>query len=91
MYRWFLIVLVLVAAVAGLVIGVLNAEPVSLDLLVADLAMPLGGLVLLAMGLGLLAGLLLAWLLFFLPGRLQRSIRSRKREKGTDLADRQHG
>ena len=91
MFRWLLILLVLAAAVAGLLIGVLNAEPASLDLLVAEVTLPLGGLVLLALGAGLVAGLILAWLLFYLPGRFRRSIRTRKQEKGTDLADRQHG
>lgn len=91
MFRWFLILLVLLAAVVGLVVGVLNAEPVRLDLMVAELTLPLGGLVLLALTAGLLGGLLLAWLLFLLPGRMQRSFRSRNRNEGTDLADRPNG
>jgi len=91
MFRWLLILLVLIAAIAGLVIGVLNAEPASLDLLAIDLTLPLGALVLLALTTGLLLGLVLAWLLFLLPGRFQRSSRSRNRNKGTDLADRPNG
>ncbi|NBD96395.1 MAG: DUF1049 domain-containing protein [Gammaproteobacteria bacterium] len=91
MFRWFLIVLVLLAAAAGLVVGVLNAEPVSLDLIALEVSLPLGGLVLLALALGVLVGLLMAWLLFFLPGRIRRSGESRKRRKGTELTDRQHG
>lgn len=91
MYRWLLILLVLAAVVAGLVVGVLNAELATLDLLAAELSLPLGALVLLAFGLGVLGGLALAWLLFLLPGRFKRSTRSRKRYKGTDLADQQNG
>lgn len=91
MYRWLLILLVLLAAVAGLLIGVLNGSPATLDLLLIELTLPLGGLVLLALGAGVLGGLILAWLLFFLPGRLRRSLRSRKNGKGAELADRQHG
>ncbi|MEE4302856.1 MAG: lipopolysaccharide assembly protein LapA domain-containing protein [Wenzhouxiangella sp.] len=91
MYRWLLILLVLVAAVAGLVVGVLNGSPATLDLLVTDLTLPLGGLVLLALAAGVLCGLALSWLLFYLPGRLKRTIQSRKHGKGAELADRQHG
>lgn len=91
MYRWLLILLLLLAAVAGLVVGVLNGNPATLDLLFVELTLPLGGLVLLALAAGVLGGLVLAWLLFFLPARLKRRIRSNKNGKGTELADRQHG
>ncbi|HSH28092.1 MAG TPA: lipopolysaccharide assembly protein LapA domain-containing protein, partial [Wenzhouxiangella sp.] len=90
-YRWLLILLVLLAAIAGLVIGVLNGNPATLDLLVVEVTLPLGGLVLLALAGGVLGGLILAWLLFILPGRLKRRIRSSKNGKGAELADRQHG
>lgn len=91
MFRWLLILLVLLAAVAGLVVGVLNADPVSLDLIAIQVSLPLGALVLLALALGLVIGLVLAWLLFILPGRLRRSNRSRSNHKGTDLTDRPNG
>ncbi len=91
MFRWLLILLVLAASVAGLAIGVLNAETVDLELLIVEVSLPLGALVLLALALGLLLGLALSWLLFFLPGRLQRASRSRQHHKGTDLADRPNG
>ncbi len=91
MYRWLLILLVLLAAIAGLIIGVLNGSPVTLDLLFVEFSLPLGGLVLLALAAGILGGLVLAWLLFFLPGRLKRRILSSKNGKGSELADRQHG
>ncbi|RFF30911.1 lipopolysaccharide assembly protein LapA domain-containing protein [Wenzhouxiangella sediminis] len=91
MYRWLLILLVLLAAIAGLVVGVLNGSPATLDLLLTELTLPLGGLVLLALAVGVLCGLALSWLLFFLPGRLKRRIRSRRHGKGAELADRQHG
>lgn len=91
MFRWLLILLVLAAAVTGLVVGVLNADAVSLDLLVFQVSLPLGALVLLALAVGLLTGLVLAWLLFYLPGRLQRSNRSRSKDKGTELTHRPNG
>lgn len=91
MYRWLLILLVLLAAVAGLAIGVLNADTVGLELLIVEVSLPLGALVMLAFALGLMLGLALSWLLFFLPGRLRRTSRSRQPNKGTDLADRPDG
>lgn len=91
MFRWLLILLVLLAAVAGLIVGVLNADSVTLDLLTFELTLPLGALVLLALAVGVLTGLALAWILYYLPGRLQRAKLSRRNEKGTDLADRPNG
>lgn len=86
MFRWTLIIFILLAAVAGLVLGVLNAEPVALDLVFGQFTLPLGGLVLMALAAGILLGLLLAWLLFIVPGRFRRGGNQRK-DKGTDLAD----
>lgn len=91
MFRWLLILLVLLSAIVGLLVGVLNATPATLDLLAVELTLPLGGLVLLAFAAGLLGGLVLAWLLYYLPGRIRRSSRSRNRNKGTELADRPNG
>lgn len=86
MFRWTLIILVLLAATAGLALGVLNAEPVALNLVFGHFTLPLGGLVLMALATGILLGLLLAWLLFLVPQRFRRG-RSQRKEKGTDLAD----
>jgi uncharacterized membrane protein YciS (DUF1049 family) len=91
MFRWLLILVLLLAATAGLVLGVLNAEIVALNLVFTELNLPLGGLVLCAMALGLIAGLLLSWLLFIVPGRVKRARRSGSHRQGTDLADRSHG
>lgn len=87
MYRWLLIVLVLLAAVAGLALGVLNARPVTFDLILTDVSLPLGALVLAALATGVLAGLVLAWLLFIVPSRLGRRARVHTSNKGNDLAD----
>ena len=72
MYRWLLLFLVLAAVVAGLVIGVLNPQTVTLDLLAISLNFPLGALVLAALAVGILLGLILAAVLFVLPSRLAR-------------------
>lgn len=88
MFRWLLIVLVLLAAIAGLALGVVNSEPVTLDLIATGISLPLGALVLATLTLGILTGLFLAWLLFILPGRLRARSRSSGREsRGTSPAD----
>lgn len=91
MFRWLLVILLIVAAVTGLVIGALNVDTVSLDFLAFKIDLPLGGLVLLAFSSGLGVGLALAWLLFFLPGRFRRSNRSRSNHKGNDLTSHPDG
>lgn len=72
MYRWLLLIVVLVAIAAGLVVGILNPDTISVDLLFAKFALPLGALVLGAMVIGVLLGLVLALILFVVPGRLKR-------------------
>jgi uncharacterized integral membrane protein len=72
MFRWLLLFLLLLAVVAGLVIGVLNPQTVELDLLALQLSLPLGALALAALAVGILIGLILAALLFALPARLTR-------------------
>jgi uncharacterized integral membrane protein len=72
MYRWLLLVAVLVAALCGLAIGVLNPHPVTLELSGFAPTLPLGALVLLAFGSGVMVGLILFWILFDLPARFRR-------------------
>lgn len=73
MFRWFLLVLVLVAVAAGLLVGVLNPDSVELDFLIFEFSAPLGATVLAALVAGVLVGLLLALVMFIVPGRLGRS------------------
>ena len=84
MYRWLLLVALFLAALAGLAIGVLNPEPVSVQLLLLAPSLPLGALILLAFGVGVLLGQLLVWLLFDLPARLRRRLNS-KANRGPTL------
>ncbi len=87
MFRWLLLAFFLLAFVAGLVIGVLNPQIVALDLIMFDLALPLGALVLAAMVSGLMLGLILTYVLFVLPGRLVRRKRAESSAAGQRLTD----
>jgi|GEM_PF-1954184 len=87
MFRWFLLLMVLLATATGLAIGVLNAERVTFNLIAGTITLPLGGLVLAALVVGVISGICVAWALFLLPGRLRRSRQPITNHKGTDLAD----
>lgn len=84
MFRWLLLVLVVFAALAGLALGILNPESVSLDLVVVELKVSLGAAVAGFLGIGVLLGLLLAVFLFALPGRL-RTRRKGQKASGREL------
>ena len=71
MYRIGFIVITVLAVALGLLIGTLNADPVSIDLLWVELNWPLGLLILSALATGLLIGLALAWIFSILPLRAQ--------------------
>ena len=60
MWRWVLGLIVLVAAAAGLTLGVLNPDPATLDLIFFTLRLSLGALIALAIAFGIVLGLLLA-------------------------------
>lgn len=72
MYRWFLILAVFLAAAAGLLIGVLNPDPVTLELAIFEPTLPMGALVVAVFGIGVVAGMLVFWLLFALPARWRK-------------------
>jgi uncharacterized integral membrane protein len=71
LHRIGLIVVVALAVALGLLVGTLNHEMTSVDLLWVQLDWPLGLLLLAALTSGLLIGLLLAWLFRILPLRMQ--------------------
>jgi len=83
MYRWFLLLAVLLAAALGLAIGVLNPTPVVLDIALLQQELPLGGLVLIVFALGTVCGLFLFWLMFDLPARARRRADARKKRTAT--------
>lgn len=76
MHRIGFIVVVTLAVALGLLVGTLNHEMTSVDLFWVQLEWPLGLLMLAALTVGLVIGLLLAWLFKILPLRMQlRKIR----------------
>ena len=75
MYRFGFILITLLAVALGLLIGTLNSDVVTIDLLWLTLDWPLGLLIVSALTVGLLIGFSLAWLFSILPlrARLRRS------------------
>ena len=71
LYRIIFIIVITVAVAMGLLVGTLNSEMVSIDLLWLSLEWPLGLLVLSALSVGLFLGLGLAWIFTILPLRLR--------------------
>lgn len=57
MFRWLLLVGVLVAILTGLVVGVLNPEHVELNLLFFSVSLPVGAVV----SASFFTGILVAW------------------------------
>lgn len=80
MLRWSLALIVLAGVALGLVLGVLNADTVTLDLGLVRWEASLGAIVAAATGIGLLTGLLL--------GGLIVRIGRRRRSTGTALTNR---
>lgn len=70
MYRLIFIVIAVLAIAAGLLLGTLNADPVSLDLLWVQLNWPLGLVLVMALAVGTLLGMAFTWLLQVWPAKL---------------------
>jgi uncharacterized integral membrane protein len=75
LYRIGFIIVAVLAIALGLLLGTLNSDTVSVDLLWVQLQWPLGLLILCVFVVGLLAGLLLAWFFGMIPlrARLRKS------------------
>jgi uncharacterized integral membrane protein len=76
MFRWAVLIVCLLAAVAGLSIGVLNPDSVAVVLPGWSFELPLGSLLMATFALGLICGLLLYLIFFRLPNRLSRGRQS---------------
>jgi len=76
LYRIGFIIVAVLAIALGLLIGTLNSDTASVDLLWVQLQWPLGLLILCVFAVGLLTGLLLAWFFGVMPARakLRKSI-----------------
>ncbi len=83
MYKLFFILVAVIAIGGGLLIGSLNAEPVTLDLLWVQLAWPLGLVVVVALALGVLLGVGATWVLQVWPAKL--ALRRRQSAQRSDL------
>ena len=83
--------LALAAIVAGLLIGTLNANPVSLDLLWVRFELPLGLALLLGFSLGFVSGVSMIFLTRVLPLRLQlrkaKALNTRQDSQGPSTPD----
>ena len=77
MFRIGFALTAILAILVGLLVGTLNSEPATLDLLWVHLHWPLGLLVLAALSVGLLLGLFLSWLFVVWPERLYQRNRNR--------------
>lgn len=71
MFRVIFIIITVLAVAIGLLVGTLNSETVSVDLLWLQIEWPLGLLLLTAGASGLVLGLFLTWLFGVLPLRSQ--------------------
>jgi uncharacterized integral membrane protein len=81
LYRISFIIVITLALALGLLVGALNSEAVTLDLLWVRITWPMGLLILCALAAGLLLGLILAWFFSVLPLRVQLRAQSRKTDK----------
>ncbi len=70
MYKLIFILVAILAVAGGLLIGALNSDTVTLDLLWAQLAWPLGLVVVVALSFGVLLGVAGTWVLQVLPARM---------------------
>jgi uncharacterized integral membrane protein len=85
MYRLIFIIIALLAVLGGLVVGTLNADPVTLDLLWVQINWPLGLVLVAALAIGVLLGVTLTWILQVWPTRLAlRRARSALPAQGTE-------
>lgn len=71
MYRIIFIIVVTLAIFIGLLLGTLNSEAVSVDLLWVQIKWPLGLLILTSVAAGFLFGIFLAWFFAILPLRVK--------------------
>ncbi len=80
------ILIAVFAVVVGLLVGTLNSDPVQLDLLWIQFELPLGLALLLGFSTGVLAGIVIIYMLRIVPLRLQlRKARNQLSKKDQTL------
>ena len=67
MYRIAFIIAAFLAVALGLLVGTLNSDTVSVDLLWVQMQWPLGLLLLCVLVVGLVIGLLISWIFSVMP------------------------
>ena len=67
MYRIAFIIAAFLAVALGLLVGTLNSDTVSVDLLWVQMQWPLGLLLLCVLVVGLMIGLLISWIFSVMP------------------------
>ena len=90
LYRFGFIIMALLAIALGLVVSTLNHQVITVDLMWTRISWPSGLLLLVAVGAGVLLGVLLSWLFSVLPLRLKiRALAHHNVKKGehTGLTD----
>jgi uncharacterized integral membrane protein len=70
MYRLLFILIALLAVAIGLLLGTLNADPVTVDLLWVQLEWPLGLVLVSSLALGVVLGVCATWVLQVWPARM---------------------
>jgi len=86
MFRWIVLLGCLFGVAMGLVVGVMNPQPVDVFLPGLEFTIGLGGLMILMFAIGVAIGLLLFLLLFHLPWRVRRRGKT-VTAKRSELAD----
>jgi uncharacterized membrane protein YciS (DUF1049 family) len=79
MFRWTLLFAVVLAAVVGIVVGVMNPDAVTVKLPGLSLESPLGALLMIVFSIGLIVGCVLFFILFHLPAKWNPAPRSSRR------------
>jgi uncharacterized integral membrane protein len=90
MYRLLFILIALVAAGCGLLLGTLNADAVVLDLLWIQLNWPLGLVTVMALALGILLGMAATWVIQVWPLRMSLRRANAARDQATKALDTPH-
>lgn len=85
MWRWVLILVVVLGLVAGLAAGVLNPQPLTLDLFFVRVGAPFGVLIIVAFALGALVGAMFA-LIFGIARRSRSAAPATRTESGKALS-----
>ena len=86
MFRWIVLLGCLLGVAIGLIVGVMNPQPVDVFLPGLEFTLGLGAVIILAFAVGVTVGMLLFVLLFYLPGRFRRRGKAMA-SKGTELSD----